>query len=47
MEYVLDKYTSDHDREVIDEMLMTLTGWRLSMLLDKAKDISDEEVEDY
>ena len=47
MWYVLNKYTSKHDREVIDEMLMTLTGWRLSMLLDKAKDISDEEVEDY
>ena len=47
MEYVLNKYTSEHDREIIDEMLMTFTGWRLSTLLDKAKDIPDEEIEDY
>lgn len=47
MEYVLDKYTSEHDREIIDQMLMTFTGWRLSMLLDKAKDISDDEIKDY
>lgn len=46
MEYVLDKYTSEHDREIIDQMLMTFTGWGLSILLDKAKDISDEEVEE-
>lgn len=37
MEYVLSKYNDPHDREVIDEMLMTFTGWKLSTLVEKSK----------
>lgn len=33
MEYVLDKYKSDHDREVISEVLMAFTGYSLDTLL--------------
>lgn len=33
MEYVLDKYKSDHDREVISEMLIAFTGYSLDTLL--------------
>lgn len=46
MKYVLDKYTSEHDREIIDQMLMTFTGWTLQILLEKAKEISNEEIEE-
>lgn len=45
MEYVLNKYTSEHDREIIDQMLMTFTGWTLQTLLEKAEEVSDEEIE--
>lgn len=45
MKYVLNKYNTAHDREVIDEMLMTFTGYNLETLLDEANEISDEEVE--
>ena len=37
MKYVLSKYNDPHDREVIDEMLMTFTGWKLSTLVEKSK----------
>lgn len=33
MEYVLDKYKSEHDREVISEVLMAFTGYSLDTLL--------------
>lgn len=33
MEYVLDKYKSDHDREIISEVLMAFTGYSLDTLL--------------
>lgn len=33
MEYVLDKYKSDHDKEIISEMLMVFTGYSLDTLL--------------
>lgn len=33
MEYVLDKYKTDHDREVISEVLMAFTGYSLDTLL--------------
>lgn len=46
MKYVLNKYTSGHDREIIDQMLMTFTGWTLQILLEKAKEVSDEEIEE-
>ena len=46
MKYVLNKYTSGHDREIIDQMLMTFTGWTLQTLLGKANKVSDEEIEE-
>lgn len=46
MKYVLDKYKSEHDKEIIDEMLMTFTGWNLDSLIKKAEKISDDEVEE-
>lgn len=33
MEYVLDKYKTDHDREIISEILMVFTGYSLDTLL--------------
>lgn len=46
MRYILEKYESEHDREIIDEMLMTFTGWNLDSLIKKAEKISDDEVEE-
>ena len=37
MKRVLEKYTDKHDREVIDDMLMTFTGWKLSTLVEMSK----------
>lgn len=45
MRYILSQYKSDHDREIIDQMLMTFTGWDLNTLLDKASKIPDCEIE--
>lgn len=42
MRYVLEKYESEHDREIINEMLMTFTGWNLNSLLEKAEQVSDD-----
>lgn len=44
MKHVLEKYTDKHDREIIDEMLMTFTGWKLSTLveLSKTQEYDDE-----
>lgn len=44
--YVLEKYESEDDREIIDDMLMTFTGWNLDSLIKKAEKISDDEVEE-
>ena len=46
MKHVLNKYTSEHDREIIDQMLMIFTGWTLQTLLKKAEKVSDEEIEE-
>lgn len=35
MEYVLDKYQTAHDRKIIDDMLMTFTGYSLESLKKK------------
>ena len=32
MEHLLNKYTSKEQREIIDDVLMTLTGWNLKTL---------------
>lgn len=37
MKHVLEKYTEKHDREIIDEMLMTFTGWELATLVEMSK----------
>lgn len=37
MKHVLGKYTDSHDREIIDEMLMTFTGWKLATLVEMSK----------
>ena len=44
MKYILDKYTSEDEREIVDEMLMVFTGWKLDSLLEKAEKVSDEEI---
>lgn len=46
MKYVLDKYKSKHDKEIVDEMLMTFTGWNLETLIQKSEKITDDEVEE-
>lgn len=46
MKYVLDKYKSEHDKEIIDEILITFTGWNLETLIQKSEKISDDEVEE-
>lgn len=47
MRYILKKYTKPHDREIIDDILMTFTGWRLESLVEKSKEISDSEVDEW
>lgn len=44
MRYVLEKYEAENYRELIDEMLMTFTGWKLESLLKIAEEISDDEL---
>lgn len=46
MKYVLEKYESEHDREVIDEMLMTFTGWNLDTLIQKSEEVVDDQVDE-
>lgn len=45
MKHVLKKYQAESERRVIDDMLITFTGWSLESLLKQAEDISDEELE--
>ena len=44
MKYVLDNYTGVRDREIIDEMLITFTGWSLVSLLEISEEVSDDEL---
>lgn len=46
MRYILNKYTEQHDRKIIDDILMTFTGWSLDSLLEKSKEISDSEIDE-
>lgn len=46
MSYVLSKYQTEEERGIIDDMLMTFTGWTLRTLLKKAEAVSDDEVSD-
>lgn len=47
MRYILKKYTEPHDKEIIDDVLMTFTGWSLDSLLEKSKEVSDSEVDEW
>ena len=46
MSYILSKYQTEEERGIIDDMLMTFTGWTLRTLLKKAETVSDDEVSD-
>ena len=46
MRYLLTKYTSEYDLSIIGEVLMTLTGWTLSSLIQMAASVSDEHLEE-
>lgn len=46
MSYILSKYQTEEERGIIDDMLMTFTGWTLRTLLKKAEAVSDDEVSD-
>ena len=46
MSYVFSKYQTEEERGIIDDMLMTFTGWTLRTLLKKAEAVSDNEVSD-
>ena len=46
MSYILSKYQTEEERGIIDDMLMTFTGWTLRILLKKAEAVSDDEVSD-
>ena len=37
MKYMCEKYTSEHDREIINGMLEAFTGWGMNSLLELAK----------
>ena len=45
MQHVLEKYTNEHDLKVIDDMLMTFTGWTLDTLLEMSK--TQEYVDEF
>ena len=47
MRYILKKHTESHDREIIDDILMTFTGWCLESLIEKSKEIFDSEVDEW
>lgn len=44
--FILSKYQTEEERGIIDDMLMTFTGWTLRTLLKKAEAVSDDEVSD-
>ena len=46
MRYLLTKYTSEYDLSIITQVLMTLTGWTLSSLIQMAASVSDEQLEE-
>lgn len=45
MKYVLEKYQAESERRVIDDMLITFTGWSLESLLEQSEHVTDEELE--
>lgn len=47
LKHLLDKYQSNREKEIVSETLISLTGWSLESLLEKAEEISDDEVEEW
>ena len=47
LRFLLNKYQSESEIQIISETLISLTGWSLESLLEKAEEISDEELEDW
>lgn len=47
LRFLLNKYQSESEIQIISETLISLTGWSLETLLEKAEEISDEELEDW
>ena len=46
MRHVLDKYQKEEELQVVDDMLIAFTGYKLDTLLNMAEQISDDAVED-
>lgn len=46
MRYVLDKYQKEEELQVVDDMLIAFTGYKLDTLLNMAEQISDDAVEE-
>ena len=46
MRYVLDKYQKEEELQVVDDMLIAFTGYKLDTLLNMAEQISDDAVAD-
>lgn len=44
MRYIVNKYTTPHDMEVVDDVFITITGYSLSSLIKKAERIPDDDV---
>ena len=42
MRNVLRRHPSEHDREIIDEMLITFTGYSLQTLIEKSEELCKE-----
>lgn len=47
LKQLFDMYQESRDMEIINETLISLTGWSLESLLEKAEGISDDEVEEW
>lgn len=46
MRYVFEKYQKEEEQQVVDDMLIAFTGYKLDTLLNMAEQISDDAVAD-
>ena len=46
MRYVFEKYQKEEELQVVDDMLIAFTGYKLDTLLNMAEQISDDAVAD-
>lgn len=46
MRYVFEKYQKEEELQVVDDMLIAFTGYKLDALLNMAEQISDDAVAD-